>query len=86
MPIDDNGEIIIEEFEKLLSDKTKIVSVVHVSNSLGTVNPIEYIISRSHQIGAVVLIDGAQSIQHFPIDVQKLDCDFFVFSGHKIYA
>lgn len=86
VPIDDNGEIIIDEFEKLLSDRTKIVSVVHVSNSLGTVNPIEYIISRSHEVGAVVLIDGAQSIQHIPIDVQKLDCDFFAFSGHKIYA
>lgn len=86
VPIDDNGEIIIEEFDNLLNDRTKIVSVVHISNSLGTINPIEYIIERAHLYGAVVLIDGSQSIQHIPIDVQKLDCDFFVFSGHKIYG
>lgn len=86
VPIDDNGEIILEEFERLLNEKTKIVSVVHISNSLGTINPIEYIIERAHSFGAIVLIDGSQSIQHLPIDVQKLDCDFFVFSGHKIYG
>jgi cysteine desulfurase/selenocysteine lyase len=86
VPFDDNGELILDEFEKIISPKTKIVSVVHISNSLGTINPIEYIIRRAHDVGAVVLIDGSQSIQHLPVDVQKLDCDFFVFSGHKIYG
>jgi len=86
VPMDDNGELILEVFEKLLSLRTKIVSVVHISNSLGTINPVEYIIKRAHDVGAVVLIDGSQSIQHLPIDVQVLDCDFFVFSGHKIYG
>lgn len=86
VPIDDNGELIIEEFDKLLTSRTKIVSVVHISNSLGTINPVKYITHKAHSVGAVVLIDGSQSIQHIPIDVQDLDCDFFVFSGHKIYA
>ena len=86
VPFDDNGELILDEFEKIITPKTKIVSVVHISNSLGTINPIEYIIRRAHDVGAVVLIDGSQSIQHLPVDVQKLDCDFFVFSGHKIYG
>jgi cysteine desulfurase/selenocysteine lyase len=86
VPFDDNGELILDELEKIISPKTKIVSVVHISNSLGTINPIEYIIRRAHDVGAVVLIDGSQSIQHLPVDVQKLDCDFFVFSGHKIYG
>jgi len=86
VPFDDNGELILDELEKIISPKTKIVSVVHISNSLGTINPIEYIIRRAHDVGAVVLIDGSQSIQHLPVDAQKLDCDFFVFSGHKIYG
>jgi cysteine desulfurase/selenocysteine lyase len=86
VPFDDNGELILDELEKIITPKTKIVSVVHISNSLGTINPIEYIIRRAHDVGAVVLIDGSQSIQHLPVDVQKLDCDFFVFSGHKIYG
>jgi len=86
VPFDDNGELILDELEKIISPKTKIVSVVHISNSLGTINPIEYIIRRAHDVGAVVLIDGSQSIQHLPVGVQKLDCDFFVFSGHKIYG
>lgn len=85
-PINDDGEIIMEEFERLLTDKTKIVSIVHISNSLGTVNPIKRIIDLAHGAGAVVLIDGAQSIQHVGIDVAALDCDFFAFSGHKIYG
>ncbi|MBM2813770.1 MAG: sufS [Ignavibacteria bacterium] len=85
-PIDDNGDIILEEFNKLLNDRTKIVSIVHISNSLGTINPIKEIIDRGHRYGAVVLIDGAQSVQHAKIDVKTLDCDFFVFSGHKIYG
>jgi len=86
MPIDDNGEIILEEYEKLLNERTKIVAVVHISNSLGTVNPIEKIIEMAHKRHIPVVVDGAQSIQHTKIDVQKLDCDFFAFSGHKIYG
>jgi cysteine desulfurase / selenocysteine lyase len=86
IPINDQGELIMEEFRKLLSPKTKLVSVVHVSNALGTVNPVEDIIREAHQVGAIVLIDGAQSAVHLSIDVQELDCDFFAFSGHKLYG
>lgn len=86
IPFNDNGELIIEEFDKLLSEKTKIVAVTHVSNSLGTINPIKKIIKKARKFNVPVLIDAAQSIQHFKIDVQELDCDFLVFSGHKIYA
>lgn len=86
IPINDDGDIIFEEFEKLINKNTKIVSVVHVSNSLGTINPIKEIIDISHSYGAKVLIDGAQSVQHLDIDVRALDCDFFAFSGHKIYG
>ncbi|MDD3125263.1 MAG: cysteine desulfurase [Candidatus Kapabacteria bacterium] len=86
IPIDDNGELMLDEFEKLISPRTKIVSLVHVSNSLGTVNPIQHIIAKAHKQNIPVMIDAAQSIQHLPIDVQKLDCDFLVFSGHKIYG
>jgi len=88
IPFDDNGELILDEFKKLLSDKTKFVSVSHVSNTLGTVNPVEEIINitKTYNPEIAVLIDGAQSIQHIAIDVQKLNCDFFVFSGHKIYS
>lgn len=86
IPIDESGELIFEEFEKILSPRTKIVSIVHISNSLGTINPIKQIIELAHSYGAVVVIDGSQSVQHIPVDVQELDCDFFVFSGHKIYA
>ncbi len=86
IPITDEGEIIFEEFEKLLSSRTKIVSIVHVSNALGTVNPVRRIIEAAHAIGVPVLVDGAQSIQHVPIDVRELDCDFFAFSGHKLYG
>ncbi|MCX7879400.1 MAG: cysteine desulfurase [Ignavibacteria bacterium] len=86
VPINENGEIIFEEYEKLLSERTKLVAFVHISNSLGTINPIKEIIDKAKQYGAVVLIDGAQSVPHLPIDVQELDCDFFVFSGHKIYG
>ena len=73
-------------YKKLLHPKTKLVSVVHVSNSLGTINPVKEIIDAAHQHGAVVLIDGAQSTVHLDIDVQDLDCDFFAFSGHKVYG
>jgi cysteine desulfurase/selenocysteine lyase len=86
IPIHENGELNLEEFEKLLSEKTKILSITHVSNTLGTINPVEELIKKAHAVGAKVLIDGAQSIQHFPIDVQALDCDFFVFSGHKVFG
>ncbi len=86
VPINRQGEIIWAEFLRLLSPKTKIVSVVWVSNSLGTVNPVENIIKEAHQRGAVVLVDGAQAVTHAPVDVKALDCDFFVFSGHKIFG
>jgi cysteine desulfurase/selenocysteine lyase len=86
IPINDKGELIFEEFEKLLNGKTKIVSVVYVSNSLGTINPVKKIIDKAHSFGIPVLIDGAQAVQHLRVDVQDLDCDFFVFSGHKIYG
>ncbi len=86
IPFNDNGELIFEKFENLLSEKTKIVSITHISNSLGTINPIKRIIEKAHQFNIPVLIDAAQSIQHTNIDVQELDCDFMVFSGHKIYA
>ncbi|HEX6427337.1 MAG TPA: cysteine desulfurase [Niastella sp.] len=81
-----NGELLLDEYKKLLSSKTKLVSVVHVSNALGTVNPVEQIIQLAHQVGAVVMIDGAQSTVHLDIDVQAMDCDFFAFSSHKVYG
>jgi cysteine desulfurase/selenocysteine lyase len=81
-----DGTLLLDEYKKLLSSKTKLVSVVHVSNALGTVNPVEEIIQLAHQAGAKVLIDGAQSSVHLDIDVQALDCDFFAFSSHKVYG
>lgn len=84
IPMNDKGELILSEFDKLLSDKTKIVAVNHISNALGTVNPIKYIIDKAHKVGAAVLIDGAQATPHLRPDVQELDCDFYVFSGHKV--
>jgi cysteine desulfurase/selenocysteine lyase len=86
VPITDDGEIIFEEFEKLINEKTKLIAVVYVSNSLGTINPVEEIIETAHKHKIPVLLDGAQAIQHLSVDVQKLDCDFFAFSGHKIYG
>ena len=86
IPITDEGELLMDEYEKLLSPKTKLVSVVHVSNSLGTVNPVKQIIDAAHKVGAVVMVDGAQSSVHLDIDVQKLDADFFAFSSHKLYG
>ncbi|WP_064196976.1 MULTISPECIES: cysteine desulfurase [Emticicia] len=86
IPIDDNGDLILEEFDNLLTEKTKFVSVVHVSNALGTINPIKYIIDKAHAIGAKVLIDGAQASSHITIDVQELDTDFYVFSAHKLFG
>ena len=84
IPMDSQGNLIMKEFDKFLSEKTKLVFVSHVSNALGTVNPISYIIDKSHGVGAKVLIDASQSVTHKQIDVQKLGCDFLVFSGHKI--
>jgi len=86
VPINDRGELILEEYARLLGPRTKLVSIAHVSNSLGTVNPIEQIIQLAHARGIHVLIDGAQSAPHIPINVQALDVDFFVFSGHKIFG
>ncbi len=86
IPITDEGEIVFSEFEKLLTSKTKLVSIVYVSNSLGTINPIQKVIALAHHQKCPVLIDGAQAVSHMPIDVQALDCDFFVFSGHKLFG
>jgi cysteine desulfurase/selenocysteine lyase len=86
IPITENGELILEEYEKLLSEKTKLVSIVHISNALGTINPIKEMIQKAHKVGAKVLVDGAQGAVHLDIDVQDLDCDFYAFSGHKVYA
>ena len=84
IPMNNQGELVLEEFEKLLSEKTKIVAGNHISNALGTINPIKEIIEKAHKAGAAVLIDGAQAAPHIKPDVQELDCDFYVFSGHKI--
>jgi cysteine desulfurase/selenocysteine lyase len=86
IPVNEEGELMMDEFEKLLTEKTKIVAVVHASNALGTINPVKKIIDAAHKAGAVVLIDGAQSSVHLDIDVQALDCDFFSFSSHKVYG
>ena len=86
IPISDSGELILEEFEKLLSSKTKLVSIVHASNALGTINPVKSIIAAAHAVGAKVLLDGAQSASHLEVDVQELDCDFLAFSAHKLYG
>jgi cysteine desulfurase/selenocysteine lyase len=86
IPCNDDAELIMDEYKKLLTPKTKIVSVTHIANSTGTINPIKEIIDLAHEVGAVVSIDGAQSIAHEAIDVQALNCDFFSFSGHKMYG
>jgi cysteine desulfurase/selenocysteine lyase len=86
IPFNDEGELILDEYKKLLNDKTRLVAVNQVSNSLGTVNPVKDIIDMAHNAGAWVLIDGAQGIQHAKVDVRELDCDFYAFSGHKIYG
>jgi len=86
IPINFEGEILQEEYEKLLSKKTKLVAITHISNTLGTVNPIKEMIAKAHSVGAKFLVDGAQSIQHMSIDVRDLNCDFFVFSGHKVFG
>jgi len=86
IPINDEGELLMDEYKKLLSEKTKLVAIAHASNALGTINPVKEIIEEAHKAGAVVLVDGAQSTVHLDIDVQKMDCDFFAFSGHKVYG
>ena len=86
IPMNDRGELLMDEYERLFSSKTKLVSVAHVSNVLGTINPVERIIEIAHAHGVPVLIDGAQGIPHLPVDVQALDADFYVFSGHKVYG
>lgn len=86
IPMDQKGELIMEEFDKLLDERVKIVAVTYVSNSLGTINPVREIISKAHQYNIPVLLDAAQAVQHIPIDVQELDCDFLAFSGHKMYG
>lgn len=86
IPINKRGELIMEDFRNMLSSKTKLVAVTHISNSLGTINPVEEIIEAAHAVGAKVLIDGAQSVQHTKVDVIAMNCDFFVFSGHKVFG
>ena len=86
IPMNDRGELLLDEYEKLFNEKTRIVSVAHVSNVLGTVNPVKDMIRIAHEHGVPVLVDGAQSTPHFKVDVQELDCDFFTFSGHKMYG
>nr|WP_290707859.1 cysteine desulfurase [Flavihumibacter sp. CACIAM 22H1] len=86
IPVLEDGSLDMEAFQRLLSPKTKLLAVVHASNSLGTINPVNSMVAQAHAAGAKVLVDGSQSTVHLPIDVQDMDCDFFVFSGHKVYG
>jgi cysteine desulfurase / selenocysteine lyase len=86
IPVDDSGDLILEEYEKLLTPRTRIVAVGHASNALGTINPIKQMIAMAHANGSLVLIDGAQGVPHLRVDVRDLDCDFYAFSGHKVYG
>ena len=86
IPLNDRGELVIEEYERLLNERTKIVAVAHVSNALGTINPVKEMIATAHKFGVPVCVDAAQSVPHFPVDVQDIDADFYVFSGHKMYG
>lgn len=86
IPINQRGELIVDEYESLLNERTKMVAVGHVSNALGTVNPIKQMVATAHKFGVPVCVDAAQSVPHFPVDVQDLDADFFIFSGHKMFA
>ena len=86
VPIDDTGELLMDEFERMLSPRTKLVSITHVSNALGTIVPVEQIISMAHAHGVPVMLDGAQAVPHMAVDVRNLDCDFYVFSGHKLFG
>jgi cysteine desulfurase/selenocysteine lyase len=86
VPIDDRGDLVLEELDRLLSERTKVVAVTHVANAIGTVVPLRAIIERAHAAGAIVVVDGAQSAPHFQVDVAALGCDFYAFSGHKVYG
>jgi cysteine desulfurase / selenocysteine lyase len=86
IPIDENGELLLDEYKKMLGPKTRLVSIVHVSNALGTVNPVKQMIADAHAVGALFMVDGAQSVVHLDINVADLDCDFFAFSAHKLYG
>ena len=86
VPIDESGELLMDEYERMLSSRTKLVSITHVSNALGTILPVQQIISMAHAQGVPVMLDGAQAVPHMAVDVQKLDCDFYVFSGHKLFG
>jgi cysteine desulfurase / selenocysteine lyase len=86
IPMNDAGELLLDEYEALLNERTKLIAVAHISNSLGTINPVRQMIDQAHKYGVPVLIDGAQWVPHLPLDVQELDCDFYTFSGHKMYA
>ena len=86
IPINADGELMMDEFHSLLNEKTKLVSITHISNTLGTINPVEEITKAAHAVGALVFLDGAQSIQHMKVDMQALDCDFYAFSGHKVFG
>ena len=85
-PVDDDGQILLDEYQKLLGSRTKLVSFSQVSNALGTVTPAREMIEMAHRVGARVLVDGAQSVSHMRVDMQQLDCDWFVFSGHKVFG
>jgi cysteine desulfurase / selenocysteine lyase len=86
IPINDDGDLLIEEYERLLNKRTKFVSVAHLSNALGTINPVKQIVEMAHRVGVPVLLDGAQAASHLKVDVQDLDCDFYAFSGHKLFG
>jgi cysteine desulfurase/selenocysteine lyase len=86
IPMNDAGELLLDEYDGLLNERTKLVAVMHISNALGTINPIKEMVAQAHKYGVPVLIDGAQAAPHIPVDVQDLDCDFYVFSGHKMFA
>jgi cysteine desulfurase/selenocysteine lyase len=85
-PVDDDGQILLDEYQKLLGSRTKLVAFSQVSNALGTVTPARQVIEMAHRVGARVLVDGAQSVSHMRVDMQQLDCDWFVFSGHKVFG
>ncbi len=86
VPIDDRGELDLEAFDQLLTERTRVLALIHVSNALGTVNPVRQLVAKAKAVGAVTLIDGAQAVPHLPVDVQSLGCDFYAFSGHKMYG
>jgi len=86
VPLNDAGELVIDDYDKLLSSRTQIIAFTHVSNALGTINPIKEMIDKAHQVDAVVVVDGAQAVPHMKVDVQELDCDFYAFSAHKLFG